>query len=191
MFYFYSKENTLAENDQNQEEPKNEANPSDEKSAEKASVSPEEEAARLKNEYLYLRAEFDNYKKNAIKERSDLIKYGSERLLVEVLGILDIFDRALETEVTAENLDSYVQGMSLTKQEFVNMLQKFGAKELECVGQAFDPLKHDALSSVETAEFEEGHVSQVVKKGYTLHNKVIRPAQVIVAKKPSEAQKEE
>lgn len=143
------------------------------------------EAEKYKKEYLYLRAEFDNYKKNMLKERSDLIKFGSERLVLEVLNVLDIFERALESEVTPENLQSFVEGMKLTANELKSALQKFGVEEMTCENQAFDPVKHEALSSEETNSVEPGHISQVFKKGYTMHKKVIRPSQVVVAKEPS------
>src|SRR5258708_6782172 len=88
------------------------------------------EAEKFKNEYLYLMAEFENYKKNVIKERSDLRKYGSERLVVEVLNGIDLLDRALDSNVTGDNVDSFRKGIELTSQQFKAMLQKFGVEEL-------------------------------------------------------------
>jgi len=74
----------------------------------------EEQNAKLKNEYLYLRAEFDNFRKNSIKERSELVKYGPERLASGLLDVLDIFEKALSAEVTSENLDSFIEGINMT-----------------------------------------------------------------------------
>ncbi len=140
-------------------------------------------AEKFKNDFLYLRAEFDNYKRNAIKERADLMRYGSERLLVEILGVLDNFERALETKITPETLPQYVKGVEMTAGELKGALQRFGVTEVPALGQNFDPLIHEAISSEETAQYEAGQISRVFKKPYKLHDKLIRPGQVVVAKK--------
>lgn len=140
---------------------------------------------KFKNEYLYMRAEFDNYKRNAIKERSDVLKYGSERVISEILNVVDNFERALEAKVTPENLSVFVKGVEMTSVELKNVLQKYGVSEVETQNKPFDPMMHEALSSEETTTIPEGHVFRVFKKAYKLHDKVIRPAQVVVAKKPS------
>lgn len=140
------------------------------------------QAEKNKNDYLYLRAEFENYKKHAIKERSDLLKFGAERVMVELLNVLDNFERALETKATAENLNQYVKGIELTANELKSVLNKFGVSEVESLGKNFDPQIHEALSSEETTEFSPGQISRVFKKPYKLHDKVIRPGQVVVAK---------
>jgi molecular chaperone GrpE len=142
------------------------------------------ELEKAKNDYLYLRADFDNYRRGVIKERADLIKYGSERLLSELLDLLDNFDRALTLEVTAENLQSFKEGMDLTRKGFDKVLSKFGVASLDCEGKAFDPSLHEALSSEETDSMAPGHITRVFKKAYKLHDKLIRPAQVVVAKEP-------
>lgn len=140
------------------------------------------EAEKFRNEYLYLRAEFENYKRNAIKERSEILKYGSERLLVDILGVLDNFERALETKATPENLPTYVKGVEMTAQEFRAALAKFGVTPVDAEGKAFDPAIHEALSAEETDRVPPGHISRVFKKPYKLHDKVIRTGQVVVAK---------
>ena len=142
-------------------------------------------AEKYKNDFLYLKAEFENYKRNVIKERSELLKYGSERLLVEVLGVIDNFERALQTKATPENFAQYVKGVEMTAGELRSALQKFGVQEVPALGQDFDPNLHEALSSEETSQYAPGQVSKVLRKPYRLHEKVIRPAQVLVAKKPA------
>lgn len=139
-------------------------------------------AEKYKNEYLYLRAEFDNYKKHVIKERADLLKYGNENAFVELLNILDNFERALEVKVAPENLDAVVKGIRMTETEFKKTLNKFGVSEVETMGKPFDPAIHEALSAEETDQVPNGHIARVFKKAYKLHDKIIRPAQVIVAK---------
>lgn len=145
----------------------------------------QEEVQKFKNEYLYLRAEFDNFKRNTIKERSDLRKYGSERLAVDLLNVLDIFDTALSAGVNAENFENFKKGIELTAQELRNTLQRHGVEEAPAKGQPFDPTLHEALSSEETDEVPAGTITNVFKKPYKLHDRVIRHGQVIVAKPKS------
>lgn len=140
------------------------------------------EVDKFKNEYLYLRAEFDNFKKQVIKERSDLRKYGCERLIAELLGVLDIFETALATEATPENLATFRKGIEMTATELRNILMRYGVSEIPAKGLPFDPAMHEALSSEETADSAPGTVTQVFKKPYKLHDRVVRPGQVIVAK---------
>jgi molecular chaperone GrpE len=144
----------------------------------------QEQTEKFKNDYLYLRAEFDNYKRNAIKERSEALKFGAERLINEVLGVTDNFERALQAKVTPDNLSTYIQGVEMTASELKSVLQKNGVTELKVEGMPFDPNTMEALSSEPTTEVAPGHVFRVFKKAYKLHDKVIRPAQVVVAKKP-------
>ena len=143
--------------------------------------SAQDEAAKWKNEYLYLRAEFENYKKNSLKERSDLLKFGAERVLRDLLEVVDNFDRALAQQVTAENLGQFKTGIELTAKEFKDALTKNGVQEVSSLGQPFNPLVHEAISSEPTNAVTEGHVTQVFKKPYKLHDKIIRLGQVVVA----------
>ncbi|MGE5085615.1 MAG: nucleotide exchange factor GrpE [Bacillota bacterium] len=144
----------------------------------------QEQAEKFKNDYLYLRAEFENYKRNAIKERSDLMKYGGERFIRDLLEVVDNFDRALQVNVTAENLSTFKQGIELTSQELKNLLTRHAVTEIPAEGVPFDPAVHEALSSEATDKFAPGYVARVFKKPYKLHDKVIRTGQVVVAKKP-------
>lgn len=151
-----------------------------------AASSEQKELEKLKNDYLYLRAEFDNFRKNAIKERSDLVKYGSERLARELLDVMDTFELALSGQVTPENLDGFVKGMELTAANLKNLLSRFGVTEIDPIGQNFDPSLHEALSSEPTSDYKPGQVCRVFKKAYKLHDRLIRPAQVVVAVEPKE-----
>ena len=143
------------------------------------------QAGKSKSDYLYLLAEFENYKKNVIKERSDLRKYGSERLLVDLLNVMDLLEAALSTDINANTIESFKQGVHLTAKELRTTLQRFGVEELPAEGHPFDPSSHEALSSEETAALPEGYVSKVFKKPYKLHERVIRPGQVVVARSKS------
>lgn len=141
----------------------------------------QEETAKWKNEYLYMRAEFENYKRNALKERSDLLKFGSERICRDLLEVVDNFERALEQKAANEN---FVKGIELIAKELKDALVKNGITEVASHGQQFNPQFHEAISSEVTAEFPEGHVSRVFKKPYKLHDKIIRMGQVVVATTP-------
>lgn len=140
------------------------------------------EAERWKNDYLYLRAEFENFKKQNIKERSDLRKYGSERLAADLLNVLDIFETALTTDVTPESFSNFRKGIEMTATELRAVLNRHGITEVPSKGQPFDPALHEALSSEETNDSAPGTITQVFKKPYKLHDRVIRPGQVVVAK---------
>jgi molecular chaperone GrpE len=141
----------------------------------------QDEVQKWKNEYLYLRAEFENYKKNAIKERSDLLKFGAERIARDVLEVMDNFERALEIKASAETLQNFKTGIEMTAKELKDALAKHGIQEVPSHGQPFNPLHHEAISSEATAAVPAGHVSRVFKKPYKLHDKVIRMGQVVVA----------
>jgi molecular chaperone GrpE len=142
------------------------------------------EADKWKNDYLYLRADFDNYRKAMIKERSDIVKYGTERLFVDLLDVFDNFERALDLDVNAENYTTFKDGIKLTAAELKKIFEKHGVREVKSLGEPFNPSFHEALSSEATAETPAGHVTRVFKKAYKLHERVIRPAQVVVAKPP-------
>lgn len=144
----------------------------------------QEEVTKFKNEYLYLRAEFDNYKRHAIKERADYLKYGSERLARDLLAVLDNFERALSIQINPETLPQFAKGIEMTAQELKSTLQKHGIQELPCEGTPFDPNFHEALTSEPSSAMPEGHVLRVFQKAYKYHEKVLRPAHVVVSKKP-------
>ena len=139
------------------------------------------ELTKVKNDFLYLAAEFENYKKQAIKERSDMRKYGAERLIVDLLSVLDIFDTALTSELNSQNLESFKKGLELTAAELRATLQRHGVVEMHSEG-TFDPNVHEALSSEETDQVPPGNIVRVFKKPFKLHDRVIRPGQVSVAK---------
>ncbi|MEQ1878161.1 MAG: nucleotide exchange factor GrpE [Bdellovibrionia bacterium] len=143
---------------------------------------------KSRSDFLYLRAEFENYKKQVLKERSEYLKYGSERVIAALLDVLDNFSRALAMELdpgNKKNIELFKQGLELTASEFKATLKRFGVEPLECMGKPFDPHLHEALGSEESDQVKPGHISQVFRPAYKLHDRVIRPAQVIVAKEKS------
>ncbi|MCJ8277375.1 MAG: nucleotide exchange factor GrpE [Bdellovibrionales bacterium] len=151
-----------------------------------AEASPEDKVASLEKDYLYLRAEFENYKRQAIKERSQLLKFGAERLAFDLLDTIDVFQSAMAGEVTAENYVDFVKGIEMTAQSLRTTLEKHGIKEVECKGQPFDPNTQEALSSEPNDDLPEGHVTQVFKAPYKYHDKLLRAGQVVVSSSKSE-----
>lgn len=136
------------------------------------------------NKYLYLYAEFENYKKRAIKERSELLKFGHETLTRELLQVADNLERALEHTT---NVDALVTGIKMVNQQLKDTLGKFGVAPVSALGQKFDPERHEAVgqekTSSETNGHEDGTVIREHQKGYTLHGRLLRPARVVVAAK--------
>ena len=141
------------------------------------------EAEKFKNDFLYLRAEFENYKRNAIKERSDLLKYGGERLARDIVGVLDNFERALAVEIKPDAVETYVKGVQMTAQELKTVLEKHGIKEVPSEKAPFDPNIHEALGSEPSTSVEDGHVLRVFEKPYKYHEKLLRVGRVIIARK--------
>ncbi len=148
----------------------------------------QEEVAKWKNDFLYLKAEFENYKRHAIKERSDLLKFGAERVSRDILEVVDNFERALQTKLTTETLQTYKVGIEMTAKELKEVLSKHGVTEVPSEGQVFNPAHHEAISSEPTKAVPPGHVARVFKKPYKLHDKIIRMGQVVVATDPNSDQ---
>jgi molecular chaperone GrpE len=144
------------------------------------------EVGKWKNEFLYLKAEFDNYKKNVLKERSELLKYGAERVAKDMLEVADNFERALEVKITPETVNTFKQGVEMTAKELKDSLGKHGIQEVPGLGQPFNPQFFEALSAEATDKFAEGSISRVFKKAYKLHDKIIRMGQVVVATAPKD-----
>jgi molecular chaperone GrpE len=143
-------------------------------------------AEQAQKDNLYLRAEFDNYRRQAIKERASLARYAGEKLARDLLDTLDIFDKALAGEVTAENFKDFAQGINLTAQNLRATLNRHGIIEVPSEGQPFDPSMHEALANEPTDKIAPGHITQVFKKPYKYHDKVLRVGQVVVAKQPED-----
>jgi len=156
-----------------------------EEEAEKKKPSFEELFIEKEKELLYLRAEFENFKRQSIKERSDLLKYAGESMARDILNTLDVFEKALSQEITEENYKNFVEGISLTADQLSNDLKKHGIEEIDCKGKPFDPNTCEALSQIPSADVEEGHVIEVMRKGFKYRDKVLRYAQVVTATAPS------
>lgn len=132
-----------------------------------------------KNKYLYLYADFDNYKKRMIKERSDLIKFGAESFAREMINVMDNLERAVE-HMPATTDASFKQGIEMTLNQFKQSLEKQGVRDVKTNGENFNPELHEAMGQ-EPSDKAEGTITQTLVKGYTLHGRLLRPARVVVS----------
>jgi molecular chaperone GrpE len=139
-----------------------------------------EELEKLKDSYIRLAAEYDNYRKRTIKEKADLIKNGGEKVIVGLLPVVDDFERAMQTLEKASDLSAIKEGIDLIYNKFIKYLQQNGVKPIEVLEQTFDPDLHEAIATIPTDK-EKGTVIDSVQTGYTLNDKVIRHAKVVVA----------
>jgi molecular chaperone GrpE len=155
--------------------------PADEK---EQSVS---EINEVNNKYLRLYAEFENYKKRVNKDKEELVKYGNENLLYELLPVVDNLELALKH--ASEDISSgLIEGVEITKKELMKILEKFGISTIEAEGKPFDPSVHHAMTQVERDDIDENIVVEEFRKGYMLRDKVLRPALVSVSKKTDQNQ---
>lgn len=144
------------------------------------------EAAEFFDKWLRLRAEFENFKKRMQKEKADLLKFGNESLLRALLPVLDNLTRALDHgKEKGGQASSLLEGVELIHKQFINILEKFGVKPVSAVGELFDPEKHEAIAQEESDQ-EPNKVIGEVEKGYLYHERLLRPAKVIVAKPKGE-----
>lgn len=132
----------------------------------------------LNDSYLRLHAEFDNYRKRTMKEKADLLKSGNEKAIVGVLPIVDDFERALP------NIPEDIrEGVELIYNKFKSYLVQNGVKEIDAIGEPFDTERHEAITTIPAqSEDQKDKVVDCIQKGYSLNEKVIRFAKVIVAK---------
>jgi molecular chaperone GrpE len=129
-------------------------------------------------------ADLENFKKRAAREREEVQKFGIEKLLTELLPVLDNLDRALEAADGATDVRSFAEGVRMNRRLFEETLGKFGVESFTAVGKPFDPRYHEALQQVESREFAPNVVVQEVVRGYLLHERLVRPALVIVSGGP-------
>lgn len=151
---------------------------------EKAQQAEGREIAELKDKYLRLYAEFENYKKRVQKDKEDLIKYGNETFLFEILPVLDNLEMALKHSENNVS-DGLLKGVEITLKEFLRIIEKFGMVPISALGKPFDPALHHAMSQIEKEDVEDKTVIEEFRKGYMLGDKVLRPSLVAVSKKPS------
>ena len=142
------------------------------------------EKDNLSEEYLKhlerLQADFDNYKKRQEKKQKEFIEFANERLLNNLLSVVDNLERALDSTKNNKNAKAIKEGVNNTLKEFNAILNKEGVKPIQSIGHRFDPYKHEAVMKTETDKYSEDIVTEEFQKGYYIRSKVLRPAMVKV-----------
>ena len=136
---------------------------------------------------LRVTADFENFKKRAARERTEAIQFANTTLLQKLLPVIDNFEMAQTAAQTAQGdkLASLQTGIAMIQQQLKAALAEAGLEEMDASGKPFDPTFHEAVSQQETDQVPEGQVIQQIRKGYKLRDRLLRPAAVIVAKKPA------
>lgn len=150
---------------------------------EEATEMPDFEAklAEVNDKYIRLQAEFDNYRKRSLKERMELMKHAGEDILVGFLPVLDNIERAVKSMDNASDTEAIKEGIEIIFKEMSGFLKQKGVVEIPSMGASFNTDLHNAVTKFPVAEeAQKGKVIDVVRKGYTLHDKVIRFAEVVV-----------
>ena len=140
-----------------------------------------EKSNELNDKYLRLAAEFDNYKRFAQRDQRDLIRFGNEHLLKELLPVVDNLERAVKASRDGGSSDVLIQGVDLTLKQLTGALTRFHVTPVETVGQPFDPATHQAVVSVASEKVPEQHVVDEFQRGYRLHDRMLRAAMVSVS----------
>ncbi len=151
----------------------------------------DEELHALHDKYLRLAAEFDNYKRRVQRDQQDTIRFANEKLFKDLLPTLDNLERALQSGREQGRIEGLLEGVDLTYKHFLDTLQKMGIKQVSSVGEVFDPTKHQAVGQVESDTIPENVIVDEYQKGYFVHDRILRPAMVTVAKAKTEPGDEE
>jgi molecular chaperone GrpE len=151
----------------------------------------EEEAKETYDRLLRVTADFENFKKRSSREMEDFRKYANQSLLKEMLSVVDNLELAINSSKEDKNADkNMIEGLNLTLNEILRVFEKFNVKPIEAQGQTFDPAYHEAVMREETDDYPENTVISEFQKGYLIHDRLLRPAMVVVAvpktKKPKD-----
>lgn len=144
-----------------------------------------EEAAELRDQCLRIAAEFDNYKKRAAREYDEFKKYSNVSMVKALLPSVDNLERALSASESAESSSAIVDGVKMVLSDMLKVFETFQVKPVAAEGQAFDPAFHQAIMQEERADVPENQVVKVFQNGYIMHDRLIRPAMVVVSKAPA------
>jgi molecular chaperone GrpE len=147
-----------------------------------------EESGRERNQYkdalLRAQADLTNYKRRADEERGEQLKYANSRLILKILPVLDDFGLAIDHAGKSDAGASWLEGVELIRRKLQNLVDSEAVTRIETEGRDFDPTEHEAMAYQESMDHDEGQVLSVVREGYKLQGRVIRPALVILARKP-------
>jgi molecular chaperone GrpE len=151
----------------------------------------EKKAAENYDKYVRAVAELDNYKKRAVREKADAIKYGNESLLRDILPLVDNVDRALEHADTSDDFAAFKKGLKMLHEQLLCCLKKHGVEVIDTAGKDFDPNVHEAMLQVESDEHEASKVVNEFERGYLLNGRLLRPAKVCVCKRPEKKDRQD
>jgi molecular chaperone GrpE len=145
--------------------------------------SKEKEAAETYDRLLRVSAEFDNYKKRSTRELADFRKYANQSLIKEMLSVVDNLELAMNSTNGHKAIDKdLLQGLEMTHKEILKVFEKFNVKPIEAEGQPFDPTFHEAVMQEETNDSPKNTVINELQRGYMIHDRLLRPSMVVVAK---------
>ena len=140
-----------------------------------------EQIEQEKKEYMFLLAEFDNFRKRTIKEKADIIKNASEKAMTDLLPVIDAMERAMQAIEASDNIDSAKEGINLIYNKFIKYLEQNGVKAIDSTNADFNTEYHEAVTIFPAPdEDKKGKVIDTVQKGYTMNDKVIRHSKVVV-----------
>ena len=155
--------------------------------------NPRDEIEQLKDEKLRLLADMENLRKRSDRDRVDSIRYGSINFARDILSTSDNLSRALDAipkdARKTETMINLINGLGMVQREFTSILEKHGIKKIDALNQRFDHNLHQAMMEIESEKVEEGLVIQEIQSGYTMHDRLLRPSMVGVAKKPKKDEK--
>jgi molecular chaperone GrpE len=143
----------------------------------------EKRAAENYDKYVRAVADLDNYKKRAVREKADAIKYGNENLLKDILPLMDNMDRALGHACGSDDFEAFKEGLRMLRDQLLCCLQKHGVEQIDAVGKDFDPNVHEAMLQVESDKHEASQVVDEFERGYLLSGRLLRPAKVSVCRR--------
>ena len=172
-----------AQSKETQTQAKANAEPTAEVSSQSKIQKLEEEVRDLNDQLLRRAADFDNFRKRIFREKEESIKYANAALLTDLLAIIDDFERAIQSAADSKDFDAFHTGVSMIEKQMVSILERnWGLKRFSADGELFDPEKHEAIAVEETDEHDTEIVLEDYQKGYLLHDRVLRPAKVKVAR---------
>jgi len=144
----------------------------------------EERVRQAEDRVLRVAADADNFKKRVERDKQDSIRYGNERIIAELLPVIDNLERALEHASGDDKQDGLIEGVKMTLKRFHDTLAKFGCTPIEAEGKIFDPNFHEAVYREETKEHPDNTIVRELQKGYVLNDRLLRPAMVVIASSP-------
>jgi molecular chaperone GrpE len=136
----------------------------------------------LKGQVLRLQADFDNFRKRTLREKNDLYKRANENIMDELLPVLDHMDMALKAAADHDATEAFTEGFRLVADQMLTVLKKFGLNPIEADGATFDPNVHEAISHLPSTDVPEGGIMAEARRGFTLGDYLLRPAQVVVSR---------